>query len=148
MTITYISLCIKPIQRSWLALLMAIALPVCLTSCFEHNNRGLPSAVYFSAEGGSKIINGTTPMTHFEIIHDKSGEVLAYSQMNDIDTETDTYSSLSASYGWIEVRQEYRSTQLEITVLPLEDNKDRKVVIEGYYGPEYAKITVIQKGEK
>ena len=144
----YILSCIKQLRRSLFALLMPATLSGCLTSCFEHNNRGLPSAVYFPAEGGTKTINGTVSMSHFEIFDDKSGNTLAISEENDIDSATNICSYISASYDWIEVKQEYGSTLLEITVAPLENNKDRKVYIDGYYGREYAEIKIIQKKNK
>lgn len=135
------------VDREILILIIGFILSGFAHSCTEQNNHGYPSAVYFTEQGGVKTANGTTPFSHLEIIHIKSGECLASTNYNDLDTATLEYSSISATYDWIDVRQDYGATQLQITVAPLEDKKTRKVWIEGRYVDEYAVIEIIQEAK-
>lgn len=144
----YISSCIKSCKLKVAGVIaISVIMSVFAHSCIEHNNYGYPSAVYFTEQGGVKIANGTIPISHLEILHIKSGECLASTYYNDLDTLTLKYSSISATHDWIDVRQDYGSTQLQITVAPLEDKKTRKVFIEGRFVDEYAVIEIIQEAK-
>lgn len=143
---TYILSCIK-ICKIGIIVIIGAVLTVLVQSCFNHDNHGYPSAVYFTAEGGMKMLYGNTPISHLEILHVRSGECLAGTNYNDLDTATLEYSSISAVYEWVEVKQDYNSTQLQVTVAPLGENESRRVRVVGYYMNEYAEIEIVQKAK-
>lgn len=113
---------------------------LCLfSSCdtLEHENNGYPETVHFSAEGGTQTVSG-----------DCSFASMSLYLGNDFRGGKVVNDSIVASYGWLIVKTKSFSNELEITALPSNQKKRRKMEIEGYFGwPEYAVIKVYQDGK-
>ena len=121
----------------WLASLLMFSL--LLSACeFHKDNKGYPDKVMFSAEGGQKQVIGGDVFVSFDIYI--GSDVVASS------SPTLSEDSVSAAYEWITVKQKQYDKKLEIEVSPANNHKQRKCMIVGWMGREYAEIKVIQSG--
>ncbi len=100
---------------------------------------GYPEKIIFPKEGGQFILTGDQTLFQLYIIDNDSNEYWDAENLND---ERDT---LMVSFDWLTVQMPERSQTLIITAEPLTEKKSRELRIEGYTGPSYTRIKVVQK---
>lgn len=103
-----------------------------LGSCIPHNQNGYPKKIHFSSKGGTEIVQGNYKA--YDITIYEGTDAKGYTDENGI-----------IQYEWLTVRR-ISEANLEVTALPNDTYKKRKLSIFLDFGAEYGEITVTQKG--
>lgn len=128
------------LSKTFIYVIAAILALVFVACEFEHKQNGYPGKVLFYSNGGSQVIGGNVPFYGVEILTSRI-DVKAY----DYPQESD---SCEISYDWLTIKCKKGQSNIELIAEPSVSEKRRKLLIKGYYGPEYAEIEVSQDGVK
>lgn len=103
-----------------------------MASCGLEDNKGYPQKVKFPSSGGTETYSGESVFAYFVI---QDGEDNYGSQHVD--------SIITASHDWLKL-ESIGGKSITLTAQPNNTGRQRKMTIFGYFGNEFATITVTQ----
>ena len=105
-----------------------------LWSC-EEDRWGYDNKVIFSAEGGSKEVEGDSTICHLSIGDYNGNEISA----------TEVAGVMTVTYDWLTATAQKNGNEIVLTAEPNKTGKQRKLYVYGSIHNRFTDITVIQK---
>lgn len=104
-----------------------------MASCGLEDNKGYPKKVKFPSSGGTEAYPGESSFAYF-VLQDGEDE---YGSEH-VDSIT------TVSHNWLKVESIGGSKTITLTAQPNNTGRQRKMTVFGYFGNEFATITVTQ----
>lgn len=120
-----------------------IPLGLLMAACLETEQYGLPQSVYFGEKGGTQIYHSDR-LPFLSTISIEDGKEYAAINLDYPSAESTPDDEASVSLDWLTVTYRYADKEIELTALPMTEDKHRNFKVEYFYGYGSAETKVNQ----